>query len=527
MISLDEMKHSADIITAFNLKNGVSAKEREAALRFCLQSAPSAVTALIGNYLAAMDQDRTGDWLNRKPPRPVIVSGRLPSTADATVDVMGIGGLFAYLNVWVHAHRQGGSCCVVTNPHDIFTFSGWTIHPEEDMDQRLIDMFQTWPLLRNELRRLIGLAEGPESLRFKAFKIDYGAALGVLARDPGEFLKIVTVALRYAAYEYTDRRHLHAETNLQRVTATIAALEHMGRIGSDPDTHVVNLCGRVVFEVTAETPVVAKRGLKEKYGLLGKELTPEEVATTYGAEIAMLDEIRQGRIRAVAYRGGSFLAGYRQNALRAMQQLGVVVHDQAIVHTILVDPQSGRHAVTLTTETGKEVTVIADRLLLSLGGYEHGVISVEGISTLFVVRTANERYRIHPTGMGEGGTIHVVPVWTLPCNEEGGRVFYHLGKATDGAVMGRDPRRPKSLANDQAYLLHLQSHLQRIIPADSTLLWLAATECGRPVCAEQHYSIHPLRPATGRTPSFEASGGCGLGGNTAVIPEVQAQLRSR
>ena len=520
------MTTSADIVTAFNLNNGVSPQEREATLKLIGESAPQAVTTLVDHYLAAMDQDRGGEWPSLKPPRPEIVSGSLPKTADATVQVMGIGGLFAYLNVWHWAHQHGGSACVVTNPHDIFTFSGWTIHPEEDMDQRLIEMFQTWPLLLNELRRLTGLAEDPESLRFKAFKIDYGAAFGLLAKAPREFLKIVQVALRYVAYEFTDRQHRHAETNLQRISATIAALERMGRVGMDPDKDVVNLCGRVVFEVTAEAPVAAKRRLKERYGMLGRELTADEVAATYGGQIGMIDEMRQGRIRAIFHRGGCFLAGHRENALRAMAEQGIVVHDQARVNTIIVDPESGRHAVLLTTGTGQELTVIADRLLLSLGGYGAGVISVDGISTLFWVRTAQAHYRLHPTGLGEGGTIHVVPVWTLEGNEAGARVYYHLGKATDGAIMGRDPRQPKSLAKDLGYLLHFEAHLRRIIPAGSTLMWLAATECGRPVCAEQHYAIRPLLAAAGPAPSFEATGGCGLGGNTAVIPEVQAQLRS-
>jgi hypothetical protein len=272
--------------------------------------------------------------------------------------------------------------------------------------------------------------------------------------------------------------------------------------------------------------VAAKRRLKERYGMLGQELTAAEVAATYGGQIGMIDEMRQGRIRAVLHRGGCFLAGHRQNALRAMAEQGIAVHDQARVNTIIVDPGSGRHAVHLTTGAGQELTMIADRLLLSLGGYGAGVISVDGISTLFWVRTAHAHYRLHPTGMGEGGTIHVVPVWTFTASENGGKVFYHLGKATDGAIMGRDPGRPKSLAQDQGYLLHLQAHLRRIIPAGSTLVWLAATECGRPVCAEQHYAIRPLLAGAGSTPSFEATGGCGLGGNTAVIPEVQAELRS-
>jgi len=519
--------NTADIVAVFNSQNGVLQTDRDAVLRQFVQTSPKAVASLIGKYLAAMDQDRDDTWRNPKPPRPEIVSGNLPEEADATVKLMGIGGLFAYLNVLFQAHQHGCSCCVATNPHDIFTFSGWTIHPEEDMDQRLIEMFQTRHLLGNELQRLTGLAEGPESLRFKAFKIDYRSAMRLLAKKPREFLQNVKVALRYAAYEFTDRRQTHAEINLQRISATITALEQMGCVGSDPDKDIVNLGGRVVFEVTAETPVAAKSRLKEKYGLIGRELAPEEVSVAYGVKIGMLDEMNRGRIRAVLHHGGSFLAGHRDNALRALQQKGIAVYDQAFVSRIIVDSASGRHAVTLTTEENKEITVIADRVLISLGGYGKGIISVDGISTLFVVRTANRSYRIHPTGMGEGGTIHVVPVWTLEEREDNGRVYYHLGKATDGAIMGRDPWVPKSLDGDQEYLQHLQAHLKRIVPADSTLIWLAATECGRPVSAQQHYTVHSLLSGTMSPESFEAVGGCGLGGNKAIIPEVQHQLLSR
>lgn len=518
------MKNPEEIVAAFNRRNGVSESIRRDVLDLFQREGAPPVVALIGRYLAAMDPDGKGKGAGVKPARPRIISGSLPEASDATVELMGIGGMFAYLNVWYRACQHAGRYCVATNPNDIFTFSGWTIHPEEDMDQRLIEMFQTRHLIGNELRRITGLAEGPESLRFKAFKVDYGAALALLAGKPGELLKILGVVLRYILYAFTDRRGEHAETNLQRNRATLAALEEMKRVGNYPEKDLVSLDGRIVFEVTAETPNPEKKRLKEKYGLLGRELSPEDVAAIYG-KVGIIEEIRRGRIRAVAHRGGCFLAGHRDNALRAMRQQGIEVYDRATVRRIIVDPESGRHAVTLTTDKGKEVTVIAARLLLSLGGYEKGIISVDGVSTLFVVRTANENFRLRPTGMGEGGTIHIVPVWTLRCEEDGGILFYHLGKATNGAIMGRDPRLPKPLFKDQDYLTHLEGNLKRIIPADSTFLWLAATECGRPVCAEQHYNIRPLRPAAENPASFEATGGCGLGGNTAVIPEVHGLLR--
>jgi len=63
----------------------------------------------------------------------------------------------------------------------------------------------------------------------------------------------------------------------------------------------------------------------------------------------------------------------------------------------------------------------------------------------------------------------------------------------------------------------------------------AATECGRPVSAYQGYSIGPLlhreerskRAQAGPHVELKATGGCGLGGNTAIIPEVQEILDRR
>jgi hypothetical protein len=156
---------------------------------------------------------------------------------------------------------------------------------------------------------------------------------------------------------------------------------------------------------------------------------------------------------------------------------------------------------------------------MALGDYPRGVVPVDGVSILFAVRTETPGYRIFPTAMGEGGTIHVVPVWTIERNENGRPVFYHLGKGTDGAVMGRDPMHPKRLLPDIDFLLHFEAYLKRIIPEASRLVTLSATECGRPVCARQGYIVTSPCPGF-----FEASGGSGLGGNTPVIPEVQAAL---
>jgi hypothetical protein len=126
-------------------------------------------------------------------------------------------------------------------------------------------------------------------------------------------------------------------------------------------------------------------------------------------------------------------------------------------------------------------------------------------------------------------------VWSGQWVEQGQRLFYHLGKATNGAVMGRDPARHKPLSPERSLLAHLEAHLRKIIPAEATFLWLAATECGRPVSAKQGYSLAQLPGArksgngSGMSIplSFKATGGCGLGGNTAIIPEVQAILDRR
>ena len=192
--------------------------------------------------------------------------------------------------------------------------------------------------------------------------------------------------------------------------------------------------------------------------------------------------------------------------------------------------------MTLETPDGKDETIVAESLLMSLGGYDHHVITVDGISTLFAIRTESETYRIHATGMGEGGNIHLVPVWKTEIQKKRKTYFYHLGKSTDGAIVGRNPRQKKTLCRDEAFFTHLEAHIKRIMPPDGQLIWLAATECGRPVCAEQGYTIETLRPDKGGRRqdlsmpekdlprSFVATGGCGLGGNTAIVPEVQRIL---
>ncbi|MDY0042329.1 MAG: hypothetical protein RBS57_18625, partial [Desulforhabdus sp.] len=343
--------------------------------------------------------------------------------------------------------------------------------------------------------------------------------------------KNLKVALQYVGLELMDAEKRYARINLQRNNATINALKEMERVGDDPNHDVVNMCGRVVFEVEGEGRSVWKNRLKEQFGLVGKRLTPMEVKAIYGVDIKIIDDMESGRISAFRYPGGHFVTGYRSNALRAAEEKNVLVYDNAVATKIIIDPRTKKHAVSLRLAGGEQKTVIADVLLVALGDYPADVITVDGVSTLFLVITDHDRYRIYPTGMGEGGTIHIVPVWSLQLSEKGKTRYYHLGKATNGAIMGRDPGRSKSLYPDRDFLVHLEAHLKRIVPADATFIWIAATECGRPVSAKQGYTVNPLKDEERNKEfdlpmplSFKATGGCGLGGNTAIIPEVQEIL---
>ena len=524
-----------DCVTQFNMANGVSESQRQTVLRLFQESGNPNVVELVGHCLASMNQDLNSDWLAQKPTPPEIVKAKLPGGAHEVVDIMGIGGMFAYLNVLYQAHKNGGRHCIVTNPRDIFTFSGWTVHPEEDMDQRLIEMFQTKSLFVNEVRRILGLSERPESIRYKAFRIDYRGMLGLVKESPRELMKNLKVALHYSFLELTDTEKRYAKINLKRNGATLRALEQMGLVGNDAGIHVANLCGRVVFEVGGEARNEWKNRLKEQFKLVGRDLTPSEVEAAYGAGIRIMDDIRACKIAPVGYSGGHFVVGHRKNALRAAKEKNVLVYDNAIASRIIVDPEAGKHAVNIKLADGGKKTIVADVLLVALGDYAKDIITVDGVSTLFAIVTENSGYRIHPTGMGEGGTIHVVPVWSAQAFKDGKIFYYHLGKATDGAIMGRNPARPKSLDPDRAILLHLEANLKRIAPPGATFLWIAATECGRPVSAYQGYSIGPLLDQEARGKdlqadhmlNFKATGGCGLGGNTAIIPEVQEILDRR
>ncbi|MGA7876033.1 MAG: hypothetical protein WCA08_10240 [Desulfoferrobacter sp.] len=523
------------VLQEFNLKNGVTDEQRFEVLQLFQKSGHVALNRLLDQYLASMNQDRNLDWFAQKPPKPELACGPLPGTIHEAYDILGIGGMFAYLNVTYQAYKHGGRHCIISHPQDIFTFSGWTLHPEEDMDQRLIEMFQTKSLFINEAKRIMGISDAPQSLRFKSFRLDYRAMSNLAKKNTKEFLKNIKVALQYALLELTDSENRYARMNLTRNAATLAALEEMGCTGNDPGKHMINMCGRVVYEVSGESKVASKAELKKEFGMLGKHLSIEEIRAIYRADLKIFQDVNAGHIDAVQYPGGHFLLGYKDNALKLARENKVGVHENAVVTRIILDRQIGKFVVNIRTADNEEKTITANVLLTALGDYSEDVITVDGISTLFVITTDNADYRIHPTGMGEGGTIHIVPVWSVRSKSGGKTLYHHLGKATNGAIMGRDPACSKVLRADKSFLAHLEAHLKRIAPPASTFIWLAATECGRPVSAKQGYSVKPLklpkncgRSSGGILPlSFAATGGCGLGGNTAIVPEVQEALDRR
>jgi len=149
-----------DCVTQLNMVNSVSESERQAVLRIFQESGNPILVELFSHYLASMNQDIDAGWLAQALRPPEIMEGKLPDKVHEVVDIMGIGGMFAYLNVLYQAHKNKGRHAVVTNPRDIFTFSGWTVHPEEDMDQRLIEMFQTKSMVFNEMKHILGIIRG-------------------------------------------------------------------------------------------------------------------------------------------------------------------------------------------------------------------------------------------------------------------------------------------------------------------------------------------------------------------------------
>jgi glycine/D-amino acid oxidase-like deaminating enzyme len=538
MSNANSPQTSRDILARFNRENRVPEEKRRAVIELFSNSGPTVLEETIERYVSAMDQDRNSDWHDQRPKRPSVTYETLPEKPHMAFETLGIGGMFATLNVLYHAFKHGGKHCIITHPHDIWTFSGWTLHPEEDMDQRLITMYRTKGLILSEIKRLVSLGEGPKSIRFKSFKIDYHSAIKMLKTNPREFAKLLRINAEYVIYQLTDTQHRWARRNLIRNAATMKALREMNRIGKDPDHDFLNMPGRVVFEVEKEPRILAKEKLKEEFGLQGEALSVSDVMEIFGCRPEIVRDMERNAIRAAFYPGGHFHVGFRQNVMKFARELGVATFEPAVAKAIKIDPVSKRHAVTIGTANGKDRTIIADNLLMSLGDYGKQVITVDGISTLFAIRTQNRGYEIHPTGMGEGGNIHIVPVWKTERHEQGARYCYHLGKGTDGAIVGRNPKERKSLCHDEAFFSHLEAHVKKIMPPDGQLIWLAATECGRPVSARQGYSIKTLQPEQGvlsqlhwsaersLSRSFVASGGCGLGGNTAIIPEVQRHLDS-
>ena len=470
-----------------------------------------------------MNQDVRPSKAPLKPAPPDIVYEPIPRKADFNTGIAGIGGMAAYLNVIVHASRKGGLHCVVTHPNDIFTYAAWTLHPEEDMDQRLVPMFRTPSLMINEFKRLLRLAATPTARRFKAFKIDYAGALRMLVENPKEFYKLIRVNFRYILGEIFQEAEHHALTNIKRNRLTLKAFENLDRIGTRPHHDFLNMPGRVVFENTEEPTYYLKRQLKYQFGLEGEPIPESELWDIYGERLPVSEEIDRGMLKPTRYKGGYFWAGFKENALNTAKEMGALVFEEAKATKISIDKQAGKCTVYIN-HGNEEKAIVSDTVITALGSYGEDIISVDGISTLFVIRTESRNYNLFPTGMGEGGTIHIVPVESFKKEENGKILRYHLGKATNGAVVGRAPGDPKRIYKDQDFLLHIETNLKKILPADADLIWISATECGRPVVANQSYRVTTLsqEPLV-----IDVAGGCGLGGNTPVIPEVQEALENR
>jgi hypothetical protein len=509
------------VLYTFNKKNGVSYEKRAEVLDLFSQMAETPVQTLLSASIAAMNQDMTPAWISRKPKRPDISYGPIPTRTDGHFDIIGIGGMFAYLNLLYYASRRKGRHCIVTNPNSIFTSAAWTLHPEEDMDQRLVPMFRTRQLMTNEVLRIFHRNRKPDHPRYRAFKIDYPGALQTLIRNPGEFLKLLKVNLQYIAGEFSRVENRFARINLERNRATIHALEQMGRIGENPDHHILNLTGRIVFELPDEKTLPIKKRLKAEYDLEGRRLSAQQVIERYGTRLGILEQLNNGRQNAVFYKGGYFWAGHRENALDAARDMGAEVYADAAATRIVIDAKSGKSAVTVRYGT-REKTVTARAVLLAAGDYGRDIIPVDGVSTLFAIQTDNSKYRLFPTGIGEGGTVHIVPVASISVREKNVTQYLHLGKATNGAVVGRNSRMPKRVYPDRDLLLHLEHNLKEILPPDGQLIWLTFTACARPVVSGQGYRLD--RYPRGAPICFEACGGCGLGGNTSIMPEVQKAL---
>jgi len=513
-----------------NRKNGVAEPERRAVVeRFRADGGPS-LDRIFDQYAASMDGDVHPAWNVSRPARPRCEIGPLPENPDLRVEVLGVGGLAAAMNTLYQAHKHPGPCALITHPHDVWTFAAWTLHPEEDMDQRLVAMYRTFPLLVDELRGFAGLRPGPHLPEYKSFRIDYPALARLMVSNPGAFGNFLRVAGTYVFHEFADRSLRFAHANLARNGATLRAVREMGLMGDRPDRDLIHPMGRIVYERPGEPTTPGKVWLKRKYGLDAIDLSPEALRRAYGGEVPILEDVASGTVRAAGYAGGRFLPGFRENLFAALKAGDGAVFEGAEARAVRRDPRTGRHVVIARTATGGTVTVEAEHLLMALGRYER-LIAVDGVSALFAVRTTDPDYRLFPTGMGEGGNIHIVPAGTVRVREGDHGVHYHLGKATNGAVMGRHPLAPKRIGPDIDFWIHLEANLRKLLPRDGRLVWLYATECGRPVSARQGYTVRPIFAEKESVPngpvSLDISGGCGLGANTAVLPDVQAMLDAR
>jgi hypothetical protein len=518
------------VLLAMNRKNGVAEPERRAVeARFRAAGGPS-LERIFDQYAASMDGDVHPAWTVSRPARPRYEIGPLPENPDLRVDVLGVGGLSAALNTLYQAHKHPGPCALITHPHDVWTFAAWTLHPEEDMDQRLVAMYRTFPLVVDELRGFLGLRPGPEKAAYKSFRIDYPELARLMVAAPGAFGNFLRVAGSYVFHEFTDHSLRFAHANLARNAATLFAVREMGLMGDRPDRDLIHPMGRIVYERPGEPTTPGKVHLKGMYGLDAIDLSPAAVGRAHGGKVPIMAEVAAGTVRAAGYAGGRFLPGFRENLFAALKARDGAVFEGAEARAVRRDPRTGRHAVIARTAAGGTVTVEAEHLLMALGRYER-LIAVDGISTLFAVRTTDPDYRLFPAGMGEGGNIHIVPAGTVHAREGEHGVHYHLGKATNGAVMGRHPLAPKRIAPDLDFWIHLEVNLRKLLPGDGRLIWLYASECGRPVSARQGYSIRPIfaekASASDGPVSLDISGGCGLGANTAVLPDVQALLDAR
>jgi glycine/D-amino acid oxidase-like deaminating enzyme len=89
----------------------------------------------------------------------------------------------------------------------------------------------------------------------------------------------------------------------------------------------------------------------------------------FGSRVEIINHMEKGGIRAMFYPGGHFLAGFKHNAMKAAEELGMVTFEPAVAKAIRIDPVARRHAVTVETADGKLKRIIADNLLMAFSGW--------------------------------------------------------------------------------------------------------------------------------------------------------------